>query len=287
MKLLLISPKQAYTTMRLQEEAANQNIQLIVKDVRELIDLNYSVDPANFDALYIRQGYVDFERAAAAAHLQGLIGLARRFSEAGKVVVDNSVAEGDFGAGKYYALTRLREQGIAVPQTNLLSSLSITDINYPAIAKWNFGSGAKHTYLLKNFDDLKKVQDKYPAKEIIIQEFIPADFEYKVITVGFKSLPTVIKLNTNSNKFLPDLASHQVVPTSQVAEVVSLAEKASHILRRELAKVDVLESNGRLYLLEVNRWPGFRYFEEVTQLNVAEGFIKYIQKKSRQAIYLS
>ncbi len=276
MKLLLISPIRAYATKRLVAEVADQKIELTVMPIGELARLNYAVNPADYDALYIRQAYLEFDRQASAEHLSKVIDVARQFKDAGKVVVDQSIAEGDLGLGKYEALKKLRQGGIQVPGTDGLS--------YPFIAKWNYGFGSKHTYLIKTPDDLKKPQQKYSSDQIIMQEFIKADFEYKLITVGYKSLPVIIKLKMNHNKFLPDLTQPQVLSINEVPAVVELAETAAKILKRELAKVDILEAGGQLYLLEVNRWPGFQHFETVSKFNVAAEFLRYITaacKKSR------
>ena len=58
-----------------------------------------------------------------------------------------------------------------------------------------------------------------------------------------------------------------------------IAEKASKVLGRELSKIDILEDYmGKLYILEVNRFPGLKSFEELTGFNVAGEFVKYLEK---------
>jgi glutathione synthase/RimK-type ligase-like ATP-grasp enzyme len=300
MRLLLLSPKNVYATKRLALESRGLGIQLTTIDIAELMLQNYDIDPADFDALYIRQAYVDFKHQASDDHLQQIIGLAQRFKSLKKVVADESIAEGDLGAGKYEALLRLQEQGTNVPKTRLLNEafgLNFSssdqdiakerlwqDLDFPFIAKWNYGFGARHTYLVKSMDDLQQIERKYPAAEILIQEFVPGEFEYKVITVGYKSLPVILKLKTNHNKFLPDLKQYEVLSqdnaSPELLRLMDLAEKSAKTLQRELAKVDILQAGEQLYVLEVNRWPGLQYFEKATKHNVAEEFLRYIAKKT-------
>ena len=281
MRLLLLSPKNVYATRRLQEEALKQDTQITLIDVQGLVQAGYDIDPVSFDAFYIRQAYVDFNRQAAPEHLQKIIDLAQRFQAAGKKVIDRAIVSGDLGAGKYESLLRLKVQGISVPQTRLLSDSG--SMSFPEIAKWNYGFGAKHTYLLQTPHDLGSVRQKYPSHEILIQEFVPADFEYKVITIGYKSLPILLRVKIHASKFLPDLKQYQVLPVSDtspdLSEVIGIAERASRILRRELAKVDILQVGDRFYVLEVNRWPGLEYFEKTSKYNVAGDFLRYIQAR--------
>jgi len=303
MKLFLISPYRAYATHRLLGEASNQGIELTVREIKQLIDQDFDINPSGFDALYIRQAYRSYEPQVQPEYLSKLVDLAQRFKDAGKVVVDQSLTDDDLSAGKYESLMRLQEQGIVTPPTIPLKNISKADLSetdifsathsraaavasvqkslgqHRLIAKWNYGFGAKHTYLINSMSDLKKVQDKYRAEEILIQEFVPADFEYKVITVGYQSLPIIIKLATNRNKFLPDFNSYQLLAPSDIPPVAALAQTSAKILKRELAKVDILQASNQLYVLEVNRWPGLQYFEKTTHYNVAADFLRYIQTR--------
>jgi glutathione synthase/RimK-type ligase-like ATP-grasp enzyme len=283
MKLLLISPKNAYATRRLAQEAPAQSIELKIMEIAQLRDLNFKVDPAGFGALYIRQAYTEFKKEVSAAQLRDLIGFAKSFKDAGKVVVDAAIAEGDLGGGKYEALSRLRGAGVPIPQTSLLINTPLQEIAYPVITKWNYGFGAKHTYLVKAAEDLKKIEHLYDPSQILVQQFIKADSEYKVITVGYKSLPVIIKLKTNNDKFLPDLQSRQIITAAEAPGAIKVAETAAKTLKRELAKVDILEVAGRFYLLEANRWPGFQYFEKASKYNVAAEFLRYLSASCKKS----
>jgi glutathione synthase/RimK-type ligase-like ATP-grasp enzyme len=280
MRLLLISPKQAEATRRLQEEAANLGMEMTVMEVGELAEQSYAINPDNHDALFIRQAYVTFDEKVPSGELQQLVDFAKSFKQKGKVVVDAAIADGDIGGGKYEALIKLKDNRVNIPNTFLLSdNKGQHSIDFPVVVKWNFGFAHKHVYLIKDQEQLNQLRLKYKQDELLIQEYIPADREYKVMVVGYKSLPVVIRSKYLTNRLSADLSEVEVLPADSVSEIVALGEHAATILNRELSKIDILEKSGQLYVLEANRWPGFQHFEKASGYNVAKTFLEYIRNK--------
>jgi hypothetical protein len=68
------------------------------------------------------------------------------------------------------------------------------------------------------------------------------------------------------------------VGADKIKKIIQFAEQSSFVLKRELAKVDILESQGKFYILEVNRFPGLKSFEELTKYKVFMEFLRYLQK---------
>lgn len=273
MRLLLISPNNVYATERLTVEGEKMGFSVAAMEVKELGKINFDINLSDFDALFIRQAYLVGPQPTK--YLQAIINLAQKFQQAGKVVIDQNIGTGQLGRGKLKMLEKLEQQSIVIPKTSLLTQ---AEPSYPFIAKWIYGFGSKHTYFVRSQVELEKIKSHYPIEELMAQEFVTAEYEYKVITTGYKSLPVVLKLATN-REFLPDLKQVEVLPMSKAPAAVAVAEKSAKILGRELAKTDILEANGQLYVLEVNRWPGFQYFEKVSRFNVANEFLNYIKEK--------
>lgn len=272
MPLLIISPKDVYATKRLQEEADLAHIDLQIFDVADLKQMDFKIDPKDFSLLYIRQAYPYF---------QEIINLAKKFDTAGVPVVDRTIAEGDLGLGKLVTLQKLQESNLVIPTTNLASILKQTDFKFPLVAKWNYGFGGKQVHLIKKQEDLTILYKEYPPTQLLVQEFIPAEYEYKVVTIDFKSLPMVLKFKTKPDGFTPDFEHYEVIESNRLPQVVSLAERASKILNRELAKTDILETNGKLYILEVNRWPGLQTFEKFSNFNAVKAIIDYLNQQKQ------
>jgi gamma-F420-2:alpha-L-glutamate ligase len=116
---------------------------------------------------------------------------------------------------------------------------------------------------------------------LIVQEFLPANEDYRLLTIGGKVLPFVISRRPPEGDFRTNFAlgaDFNAKPAEAFPELVSIAEEASCILRREFAGVDIRHKDGKPMILEVNRRPAFEGFEKSTGYDVAGHFLTYIQE---------
>ncbi len=276
MNILVISSKKAYIAERLKQEACKQGFVLEIFSVADLKKIDFKPNFESFDVLYIRNPYLN----SGAEFLPQIIRLAKEFKKRGKKVVDAVIAEGKLGEGKWADYQRLLRANLPIPKTHELTLSSISVESYPLILKWQFGMKAENVFYVKNSDQLAKLTIKYPKKEWLVQEFIPADYEYKVMVVGFNSVPVVLRFNVADSGFGIKFRTGVSISVKDCSEVVKLAEKSAKILGRELSKVDILESRGKFYVLEVNRFPGVKPFENLTKYNLVGDFMEYLQNGS-------
>ena len=262
--ILAISPKDIYATRRLVQEAAVLHVPLEIFSVQDLAKINFQVDVSKYNSLFIRQAFPWFEE---------VINLAKKFSENGKKVIDGPEILSGFKTSKQLMYNALTTAGLPVPKNVEVGG---GDLKYPFILKWDYGFGGRHTYLIPNPEEFKKVYNLYPKQELITQEYIPADYEFEVFTVGYLALPKVLKFKIQANGFKADLKNYEIKNSSDLKSVVTLAELAAKATGRELAKVDILEKNGDLFVLEVNRSPSLIPFEQFTGYNVASEYVQYI-----------
>lgn len=270
--ILVITPKQGFVAKRLVEEARNTKQELKIMDIADLVLCNFKLDIKRYSSLYVRNPYLN----SSPKYLLQIVKLAKEFKKAGKKVVDANISKGEIGKGKFEDYKKLRKAGLLIPETEIYNNKSLIVNSKFYILKWIYGLKGKSTYLIKKRLQLTSLLKKYKPEELLLQEFIPSEYEYKVITTGFKALPIVLRFKPNSSGFKINLASYEVLDKKNVREVVRLAEKASKILGRELSKVDILERNGKFYVLEVNRFPGVYSFEKLTKFNVLQQFLKYL-----------
>ncbi len=277
MQILVISSKDSYAGKRLAEEARRARIELKIVTPNKL----KGIVVKNFDCLYVRNPFVK----GSPKYLPDIISMAKRFKAAGKKVVDQSVADGKLAQGKWVDYQMLKKAGLPIPKTDL--KFKVKDLTYPFIAKWIYGFKGKHIFLVNNEAEFHLVAQKYPADELQVQEFISAEYEYKVITVGYKALPVILRFGIHPLTHRPDFSTACSVPiygpsgkpiNRHATQLVTLSQKASRVLGRELAKVDILESRGRFYILEVNRFPGLDSFEMLTKFNVIQTFLAYLSR---------
>jgi carbamoylphosphate synthase large subunit len=280
--ILVISSKKTYSAKRLQEQAGVMKQELRVMSVLELASENFKPN-FNFGVLYIRDPYIN----GSPKYLAKLVKFAKTSLKFGVKVVDANITKGKIGLGKWYDYKILKNENISIPKTEIFNQKLIKKTVYPFILKWVYGMGGKNTYLVNSEYEYKKVISKHPKSEWIHQEYIDADFEYKVICVGYKVLPYVLKIKFNKKTGRPDFNSvsclslegeGRVRGNNKLKKLIEVAERASKVLGRELSKVDILEKDGKFYVLEVNRFPGLEGFEKLSKRNVYGKFVEYLVK---------
>jgi len=272
--MILVISSENYATKRLLEEAKALGIPLEVMSAEELKQKRFKINVSKYQSIYIRNPYVN----GSPKYLPNIVKLAKQFNTAGKKVVDLNIAHGKLGQGKWLDYKVLIKEKIKIPITALIHGRALDKYKFPLVLKWIYGFKAKNVFFVENKDQLSKILPLHPKQEWLVQEFIKADYEYKIMTVGYKALPVVSKFGINKNGFRTDFNNHKTLKSSAFPKIIRLAEKASKALGRELAKVDVLQKGNRLYILEVNRFPGLDSFEILTKYNVTKQFIKYLSR---------
>jgi len=305
--ILLISSKNSYATKRLIQEVrikkfrssfANQPShkatggqeasadKVRVLDIKDLVKLKFKVPVKKGDVLYVRNPYLE----GKADFLPQVIKLAKAFKKAGGRVVDSNITKGDLGKGKWEDYKKLKLAGIPIPKTmkyeagiinyELPSTTQPSTLN-PIILKWIYGLKGRSVFLIKSYEDIKRIPSSIPKKELLVQNYIQAEYEYKVVVVSFKALPKVLRFKTLNTGFKIDYVKHELLERSKARKVCILAEKAAKTLGRELCKVDILERKGKFYVLEVNRFPGLQGFEKLMKYNVFKAFLEYLQRRTK------
>jgi ribosomal protein S6--L-glutamate ligase len=118
----------------------------------------------------------------------------------------------------------------------------------------------------------------------MIQEFLPAEVDYRVIVVGYRALPVMVQRRPRPGEFRTNFdQAEEVTPiqTDEYPDMKSLAENAARTLRREFSGVDIRCRGTTPLVLEANRRPGFKGFEEATGYDVAGDLIEYVRNKCR------
>lgn len=264
MRILIITPQNVYATGRFLEEAGRLGIEATCVDIHLLAKNGWQVRVVNYDALFVRQVNPYYDE---------VVTLARSFHTAGKIVVDRNIING-LDDSKWNMYQKLSAAGVRTPETTLYE-VGTAHPDFPVVGKWIYGSKARQVHLARDESQLRQIATRFPKGELLAQQYIEADAEYKVITIGYKSLPFLVKYAIHATRRVSDLEHFEVVSSSSAPEIVELAEKASSCLGRELAKTDIIVKDGVPYLLEVNRQPGLQAFEQATGLNLAGKFLEY------------
>jgi glutathione synthase/RimK-type ligase-like ATP-grasp enzyme len=132
--------------------------------------------------------------------------------------------------------------------------------SYPFIMKDILGRKGRNNYLIKNYIELKQILEINPKIDFVIQPYIENDCDYRILTFDFKARLIIKRSRKNNLTHLNNISNGAVAEIIPIKtfnkEIVSIAEKASKVLKRNLAGVDILIVNkDNYYILEVNNSP--------------------------------
>jgi glutathione synthase/RimK-type ligase-like ATP-grasp enzyme len=311
-KILAIASKNSYATKRLIQEAQASGLKWEVIETKELVKNKFKINIQPYSTLYIRGPYV----GSSPKYIPQIISLAKKFKKAGKKVVDANIAQGVLAPGKWIDYEKLKKAKVPIPRT-VIASVSLWEIfmtsdvsaesaaaeeaeaispkkrlphpsgafgvrndEYPFVLKWTYGFGSKNVFLIHSQEEFKKIVKLHPRSEWSVQEYIDAERELEVYVVGFKAVKKILSYEIK-NGFKADVKKFSIVKNSKdrsYNKIIRIAEKAAKALGREMCKVDILESGGKLFILEVNRTPGLVSFETLMGYNIARDFIKYLNR---------
>ncbi len=155
--------------------------------------------------------------------------------------------------------------GISIYKHEGVNLKEIEKLKYPMVVKPNSGGSSLGISLVYSRDELRSAileGFKY-GNEIIIEEYINGS-EYTVPLLNGKSLPT-LSIVHKSNFFdykskyddIDTLEEVAALPDFLQSEINEIAEKCYRIFDcKAYARVDIIVSNGKPYVLELNTLPG-------------------------------
>lgn len=166
---------------------------------------------------------------------------------------------------------------------NILKSAAkiVKKFGLPLVAKDLYsqrGIGVHLVRTIKDFDDLVA---KFPNNKFLFQKFIEKKEEFRVLVVGDQVGSYERKTSMDPNEFRNNVslgAREDFIDICEIAgDVKDISIKSSKILKIEIAGVDAaVDTSGKVWLLEVNRGPGFTYQSVKSQevASVAEFFLR-------------
>ena len=110
------------------------------------------------------------------------------------------------------------------------------------------------------------------------QEFIPADFDVRVIVIGGKVLGAIERRSGRPDEFRHNIALGGQAKQIQVTpEMKQLALRACEVLEFEFGGVDLITDKytGKTSIIEVNRSPGFEGFMKATGIDVPAALMQF------------
>lgn len=289
-KILWLETGNLYAGARGKEAGQSLGVQV---DPVDVYDLTFVADGASvgvfaegrdlvahYDALIVRS-FMPF--------ISEVLTLARLFREAGKTVVDESLTDEGYAMGKMSDYVLLAKNGVGVPRTRLFCNLQEAsgfgrELGYPCVVKGSYGSEGRHVYKVESEHQLRKRLLQYRSGELMVQEYLDAPIDYRVIVIGYRALPVYVSRRPRPGDFRTNFELNEEVtalPMSEAPQLQEIAERAARTLRREFSGVDIRCRGSVPLVLEANRRPGFKDFENSTGFDVAKVFIQYVAGKCK------
>jgi len=131
---------------------------------------------------------------------------------------------------------------------------------YPFIMKDLMGRKGNNNFLIKSYAELKEVLTKNLEMTFVIQPFIENNCDYRILTFDFKAKLIIKRSRTNNQTHLNNTSVGGCAEIVSMKifdkKIIQIAQKASKVLKRNIAGVDILiDKQGKCFVLEVNPSP--------------------------------
>jgi len=168
-------------------------------------------------------------------------------------------------------------------------SRAIAFLGFPMIIKQCNTSKGSGVFLVRNrkslIRQLAETTKIDPKKEIILQEFIPNDFEYRIFVTGSEVAVAEKKIRATKNEFRNNVhlgAREEFLDIREVKKsILQTALFAAKVTNVQIAGVDIAEdAQGKPVVFEVNCCPSFTLESRVS--NEIEKLAEYLTKCERR-----
>jgi len=183
---------------------------------------------------------------------------------------------------QHYTLVRA---GLPVVPSLSFSSEESVDwekLSFPLIGKTTFGSSGQGVFKIESRKGLLNLaRERGGIGTFLYQRLLPTRQDYRVIVVGGKALPAVMRKTAQGEDFRTNFARGGKVEGMELTdEMKDLAEKTARTFQADYAGVDIMyDEDDKPYILEINRGAQFQGFEESTGVNVPSYILNFLENK--------
>lgn len=221
-----------------------------------------------------------------APYVSEVLTIARLFHMVGKPALDRNLVSEGYAMSKMHDYLMLAKAGLPVPRTEQCftvdRALEVAEsLGWPVVLKGVHGARGKYVFLARDEAQLRAIWPQHEAGWLMVQEYLEAESDYRVLVIGGKALPQLVERFPLEGDFRTNSEVNEKALAHEAAafpQMVAVAEKAAETLGRCFSGVDIRVCRGIPYILEANRRPGFKAFEEATGYDVATHFLGTIKK---------
>jgi ribosomal protein S6--L-glutamate ligase len=290
MKLAVLGPSKAsmgYTTTRLIEEAKSARIKT---DHVPVVEVQLKVND-KIDAVYGKKSLgkydyvlprIDSKRAEIGYPVMRFLDIlgVRKPYPADTVLMAHN---------KFITLERLAFSGVDVPETYLTGSKSVAkDIvkkgKLPMLLKLLSGYGGQGVMIMESKEAASSTIETMQTlkQQILIEKFLKNPGEdIRGVLAGDELIASYKRVAASGEIRANIHAGGRGEAFKLTPEMEEIAFKSAKAIGARICAVDMLESNGKPSVLEVNINPGIKGIEKATGINVAKRIIDFVVKEMR------
>lgn len=290
MKICVLGPGSkalSYTSKRLIEESRKTglktehvpviDVKLVVK---EKIDALYGKNSlSKFDYILPR---IDSKRARIGYPVMrflDLLGVRKPYTAESLLISHN----------KFVTLERLAFSNIPVPETYLTGSKSVAkDIinkgKLPMMIKLLSGYGGQGVMIMDSKEAANSTIETMQTlkQEILIERFLENPGEdIRGIVAGDEIIASYKRVAAKGEMRANIHAGGRGEAFTLTSEQEEICFRSAKAIGAKICAVDMIESNGKPSVLEVNINPGIKSIEDATSINVAQRIIEFVKKEVR------
>jgi len=186
---------------------------------------------------------------------------------------------------KWDQLVKIADAGLPVVNTDIFSRIEQIPQDYfqvRKVIKRVDGAVGNAVWMVQTFDEARNIIEREKIGNLIFEDLYPGGTDYRLLVLGDVCLGGM-KRTAKENEFRSNFSlGGSVQPVAVSEEMKELALRAAKVMNLEYAGVDLFPVDGKPRVLEVNRSPQFRGFEQATGVNVAKKIVEYLVDKRRK-----
>ncbi|BCX13806.1 MAG: hypothetical protein KatS3mg085_338 [Candidatus Dojkabacteria bacterium] len=234
-----------------------------------------------YDLVYFRSWFGHYKIATA---------VSKYLIDNGIPVIDSALQNISLGGvTKIYQFLVLVQNNFPVPKSYVLHRDNIKNFldeavdalgGYPLIIKKHDGHKGEGIHKVDSESEFYEILPNLEDNYYFLQEFIPNDFDYRVLIMGNKVVRLKKRIRPeNSTDFRNNVALGAKVELEDPKKnetVSNLGLKASKLLQIDIAGVDIVISSkdNKLYIFEVNTNPSLN--NDITQYKDLANYLKSV-----------
>jgi RimK family alpha-L-glutamate ligase len=188
---------------------------------------------------------------------------------------------------KYYTSALLEDAGISTPRTIVTESFSeamkaFNELGGDVVVKPLFGSLGMGITRITNEDVAYRVFRALEMTKSVnyLQEFIPhGGRDIRVFIIGDQVAASMQRVSDDWKTNISN--GGKAAPYTPSDEAVEMSLKASEKLGLTYTGVDIIETEDKSYVIELNSTPGWEGLQSVTDIDVTEALLDHIMTMLR------